>query len=89
MHTKIAVYVYSCRWGENNENDVTMTIAGLWTYGDWRHVDYTFLPYRTQFLAPSVTFCLFLFVSQISGTAERICAKIHREEVIGNWLGRV
>jgi len=21
-----------------NENDVTMTIAGLWTYGDWRHV---------------------------------------------------
>jgi len=21
-----------------NENDVTMTIAGLWRYGDWRHV---------------------------------------------------
>jgi len=20
------------------ENDVTMTIAGLWRYGDWRHV---------------------------------------------------
>jgi len=22
----------------HNENDVTMTIAGLWRYGDWRHV---------------------------------------------------
>jgi len=22
----------------HNENDVTMTVAGLWTYGDWRHV---------------------------------------------------
>ena len=22
----------------HNENDVTMTIAGLWIYGDWRHV---------------------------------------------------
>jgi len=21
-----------------SENDVTMTIAGLWRYGDWRHV---------------------------------------------------
>ena len=21
-----------------NENDVTVTIAGLWRYGDWRHV---------------------------------------------------
>ena len=24
--------------GRHNENDVTMTIAGLWRYGDWRHV---------------------------------------------------
>ena len=22
----------------HNENDVTMTIAGLWRYGDWQHV---------------------------------------------------
>jgi len=22
----------------HNENDVTMTIAGLWRYGNWRHV---------------------------------------------------
>jgi len=22
----------------HNENDVTMTIADLWRYGDWRHV---------------------------------------------------
>jgi len=22
----------------HNDNDVTMTIAGLWKYGDWRHV---------------------------------------------------
>ena len=22
----------------HNENDVTITIAGLWRYGDWRHV---------------------------------------------------
>jgi len=22
----------------HNENDVTMAIAGLWRYGDWRHV---------------------------------------------------
>jgi len=22
----------------HNENDVTMTIAGVWKYGDWRHV---------------------------------------------------
>jgi len=22
----------------HNENDVIMTIAGLWRYGDWRHV---------------------------------------------------
>jgi len=22
----------------HHENDVTMTIAGLWRYGDWRHV---------------------------------------------------
>jgi len=22
----------------HNENDVTMTVAGLWRYGDWRHV---------------------------------------------------
>jgi len=22
----------------HNEDDVTMTIAGLWRYGDWRHV---------------------------------------------------
>jgi len=22
----------------NNENHVTMTIAGLWRYGDWRHL---------------------------------------------------
>ena len=22
----------------HNDNDVTMTIAGLWRYGDWRHV---------------------------------------------------
>jgi len=22
----------------HNENDVTMTIAGIWRYGDWRHV---------------------------------------------------
>ena len=22
----------------HNENDVTMTIAGLWRFGDWRHV---------------------------------------------------
>ena len=22
----------------HNENHVTMTIAGLWRYGDWRHV---------------------------------------------------
>jgi len=22
----------------HNENDVTMAIAGLWIYGDWRHV---------------------------------------------------
>ena len=22
----------------HDENDVTMTIAGLWRYGDWRHV---------------------------------------------------
>ena len=22
----------------HNENDVTMTIVGLWRYGDWRHV---------------------------------------------------
>ena len=22
----------------HNKNDVTMTIAGLWRYGDWRHV---------------------------------------------------
>jgi len=22
----------------HNENDVTMTIAGLWRYGEWRHV---------------------------------------------------
>jgi len=25
------------KW-HHNENDVTMTIAGLWRYGDWRHV---------------------------------------------------
>jgi len=22
----------------HDENDVTITIAGLWRYGDWRHV---------------------------------------------------
>jgi len=22
----------------HNENDVTVTVAGLWRYGDWRHV---------------------------------------------------
>jgi len=22
----------------HNENDVTMTIAGLWRHGDWQHV---------------------------------------------------
>jgi len=22
----------------HNENDVTMTTAGLWRYGDWQHV---------------------------------------------------
>jgi len=27
---------YSARL--HNENDVTMTITGLWRYGDWRHV---------------------------------------------------
>jgi len=24
--------------GRRHENDVTMTTAGLWRYGDWRHV---------------------------------------------------
>ena len=24
--------------GRHNENDVTMTIVGLWRYGDWRRV---------------------------------------------------
>jgi len=35
-------------------------------------------------------FCFFLFVchSDISGTAERICAK-YREDVFGSWLGKV
>jgi len=27
----------SSKW-RHNENDVAMTIAGLWRYGDWRHV---------------------------------------------------
>jgi len=27
----------SSEW-HHNENDVTMTIAGLWRYGDWWHV---------------------------------------------------
>jgi len=27
----------SSEW-RHNENDVTMIIAGLWRYGDWRHV---------------------------------------------------
>ena len=44
------------------------------------------LPHASKvlLLAPSVT-CLFFFVcaSNISGTAERICAKIHREDVFG------
>ena len=25
-------------WGSHNENDVTVTIAGLWRDGDWQHV---------------------------------------------------
>jgi len=37
-------YVRNCGRGQlssgrrHNENDVTVTIAGLWRYGDWRHV---------------------------------------------------
>jgi len=26
------------RTRRHNENDVTMTIVGLWRYGNWRHV---------------------------------------------------
>jgi len=35
MRTGVASAVGARR---HNENDVTMTIAGLWRYGDWRHV---------------------------------------------------
>ena len=36
MGAASAVSTVGTRW--HNENDITMTIAGLWRYGDWRHV---------------------------------------------------
>ena len=37
-HTSVTVGVASSVANDVSENDVTMTAAGLWRYGDWRHV---------------------------------------------------
>jgi len=38
MRTGAASAASAVRMRRHNENDVTMTIVGLWIYGDWRHV---------------------------------------------------
>ena len=38
MRTGAASAASAVGMRRHNENDVTMTIAGLWRYGDWRHV---------------------------------------------------
>jgi len=38
MRTGVASAASAVGARRHNENDVTMTIAGLWRYGDWRHV---------------------------------------------------
>ena len=38
MRTEAASAASAVGARRQNEDDVTMTIAGLWRYGDWRHV---------------------------------------------------
>jgi len=38
MRTEAASAASAVGARRHNENDVTITIAGLWRYGDWRHV---------------------------------------------------
>jgi len=38
MRTRAASAASAVGARRHNENDVTMTIADLWRYGDWRHV---------------------------------------------------
>jgi len=38
MRTGAASAAIAVRARRHNENDITMTIAGLWRYGDWHHV---------------------------------------------------
>jgi len=38
MHTTHSNTQYKNESTRHNENDVIVVIAGLWRYGDWRHV---------------------------------------------------
>jgi len=44
--------------GRHNENDVTMTIAGLCRYGDWRHVAATGSNALTLIFTHTISSCL-------------------------------
>jgi len=61
----------------HNENDVTMTIAGLWRYGDWRHVATGCTPLVLYDACPALhrlviiwfySYLLILWLSTIYGT---------------------